>query len=147
MNMRLFTVLSAVSVLGLVACSTETSGGGGAGGGTGGGGTTTSSSTTSNGGTGGQGGGTGGAGGGGTCATCLDYLSDPAVNAEDLCTDNGPPSSADILAALEACTCVDACATDCGDNACQGLDATTACQDCVIANCSNEYGDCSNDSI
>ena len=142
MNMRLFTVLSAVSVLALAACTTTTGdGSGGAGGGSGGGtsgNTTTGDTTTAN--------GTGGTGGGGDCIFCGDALTDADT----------PLCDADAEAkydALAACTC-DAggnCADECGDNVCMGMDPDAACAACipdtnVNGGCGTEYTDCVNDN-
>lgn len=152
MNMKYLAILFGAS-LALAGCVIETtggggnggSGGGGVGGGTGGGGANTGGST--GGATGGTGGSTGGTGGSTGCMTCADFITNGS-DTSMLCTDNGPPSSADLYNALGDCTCNGACATPCGANVCVGDSPDADCVSCIqdtVAGCGNEYNECSND--
>jgi hypothetical protein len=148
MNMRLFTVLSAVSVLALAACTTSTGEGtGGAGSGTGGSTsvTTGNTMTTTANGTGGSGG--DGAGGAPECVLCGDAISDPVT---PFCGGDTGPSAAKYDALVE-CTCTGNCMADCADNVCAGMDQTAECTACVqdtTANggCGDELTECLNDT-
>ena len=92
------------------------------------------------------GGGSVGSGAGGGCdmaLTCADAVSDPKSDPATLCQDSGV-----LYDALAECTCTGACAADCGDNLCMGLDVSGACQNCVldtVQGCGKEFNDCSND--
>ena len=143
MNLRFFSVVlgSAVGLVALAACTTsETTGSGGAGSGTGGG--SSASTAASGGGSASSTAGVGGAGGGGACATCNDVITNGA-DPNTLCA--GP--AADAYDALATCTC-DAtngkCATQCGDNACMGMDPSADCVTCLQdpQGCQTEISDC-----
>ena len=149
MNFRLATLAFAASLLALTACSStsDTSGSGGSGGdsSTAETSTTTTSSTTV---------GTGGSGGGGACISCSEYLADQTLDIETFCEDNGPPTSGELFDAIGVCAC-SACASECADNLCTGLEGTTECNDCVTnavltpnasGGCNDEFVACSNDT-
>ncbi|MFO0756352.1 MAG: hypothetical protein U0359_07670 [Byssovorax sp.] len=151
MNIRsLLVALSAVSALALAACTVTTSSGSG-------GSSSTTSGTTSSSSGGGQGGqgtggegtggaggqGTGGEGGGGACHKCAEVITDPSIDPNTLCQDSGT-----LYDALAQCTCMGACATDCGDNVCMSMSASQACITCLQdtnMGCGMEFNDCSND--
>jgi hypothetical protein len=146
MNMRLFTVLLAVSALGLASCTSDDTGddgaGGGGGDGTGGGGNVGNEGGTGvGGGTGGTGGDTGCDLGTDGCVGCGELITFVECSLDQLCTDSEP-----ILQALSDCTCM-TCATDCGDNACADppMDPTAECQACAMAMCGTEAAACAND--
>ena len=166
MKTRLFVVLAgAMSLLGLglTACTTDDTAGTGGTGGT----ATTSSTgnptTSSTGNTGGTGGGTGGTGGSADCQTCSEFIDAEMQDSDNLCDDNGPPSSYDIFFTLFDCICAgpDAmpgtdpagpCEDVCGDNLCMDLAATPECDACtadqagIIAVCGTEATACLNDT-
>ena len=57
-----------------------------------------------------------------------------------------PDSSCSALGDLQVCTCaMDACAADCGDNACIGEAETMECLACVTSTCLDEFNACSGD--
>jgi len=120
--------------------STSTSGTGGTTSGTGGGGGTTS--------------GTGG-GGGGDCATCLEMLTDPMVEYDDMCTASAP-----LWDDLSLCICGDGttsgnCETDCAEECGGGTGggggaggaggAGMGCEACTSTQCATELNACSSD--
>jgi hypothetical protein len=78
--------------------------------------------------------------GAGECLKCASAFA-PAASGE-LCTDDGPPSSADVHAALESCACETGCADECGDSLCAQGPPSSACGDCMAAACSAELGAC-----
>ena len=155
MNMRLFTVLGAVCVLGVVACSSDDTGGGS--GGAGGSSTTTGtaggSTTTSAGGTGGTSATTGGTGGTGACRSCAQWLTDAAeqMNLEP----TGDPLCEESQAVWDevvACGC-EQCIDDCPAEACPGGMGTDAdvCGACLGGQvtgqpCSEQVTACVNDA-
>ena len=147
MKMRFLTLtLAAITACALGACTVESSG------------STSTTSSASASGTGGSGGatgtgdtatGVGGAGGsGGSTAcdpayTCAEASAPSSGNPAKLC--DGPAKV--LFDALSKCTCMDACAMACGDNACKGNDPTTACKLCLTntaTGCGNEFGSCTN---
>jgi hypothetical protein len=153
MELRTFSVISALGMLALSACVINTTpsptggSGGSAGsdvgsGGTGGSAGSGSSSSSSGGGMGGG----GGAGGGGMCTMCC---SDQAIGNGVAC----PGSSAEMLwNSLATCACDMAagkCAMQCGDNRCMGGTPSATCTECITnaqTGCGNELAACSNDT-
>lgn len=148
MNIRsLLVAVAAISTLALTACTVTSTGGSGGSSGTGG--NTGSGGDPGSGGAGGENtggggvGGGGGAGGGGECAKCAAVVSDPSIDPNTLCQDSGA-----LYDALAKCTCVDSCATDCGDNLCAGgtpADTCIACLQDTVNGCGTQFNDCSND--
>ena len=92
------------------------------------------------GGDGGGPGGSGGDGGAGPCRKCSQVY--PNGDPADLCSDNGPPSSETLYESLNDCICVDECASQCGNNACQGGQPAGPCNGCIAQNCTDELDDC-----
>lgn len=81
------------------------------------------------------------------CMSCGEFLTN-GTGLDQLCTDNGPPSSYDLYAAWVDCACFGACAEACADNVCQGGTATDACVTCILSTstgCGNEFNECAND--
>ena len=77
------------------------------------------------------------------CATCLAALTHQTSN--ELCTDDGPPSSKDISDAFHACTCDDGpdfCASACGDSACSNQAPSDDCRACIDTKCEKEKVAC-----
>jgi hypothetical protein len=76
-----------------------------------------------------------------SCGTCYEVIygaADPA----NVCTNDGPPSSQDLLNAFTDCICTSGCATECAD-ACNGTsDASDACYSCIDATCSSAVDAC-----
>jgi hypothetical protein len=77
------------------------------------------------------------------CDTCSEVLGDP--NPQNLCDNNGPPSSQQIFDDLSQCVCVDSCANACA-NLCMGGQASNQCQNCIGMNCGGELGACQMDT-
>ena len=78
---------------------------------------------------------------GSECSTCAEYLTE---GGPDLCAGE----STDLYDAVVICVCEGACMAACGDNACQGIEMTIECQDCILdsnTGCGNEYAACAND--
>ena len=149
MNMQSLVVAAfGLSTFALAACTVSTTGSSGT---TGAGG---SSATTGAGGTSGVGGetsgvgggvGGGGVGGGASCVTCGTAIT-PGGNPDGLAVCDG--NSGTIYDTLVACTCMGACATDCGDNVCAMKDVSATCQTCLqdaAGGCGKEFNDCAND--
>jgi hypothetical protein len=70
-------------------------------------------------------------------------VSDPTIDPATLCQDSGV-----LYDALAKCTCMDACATDCGDSVCAGKSASAACVTCLqdtVNGCGTAFNNCSND--
>jgi hypothetical protein len=82
----------------------------------------------------------------GPCIDCFQVIQDGPFN---VCTNNGPPSSADIFAALAACECEadGGCAAPCASNC---ADPTVApsndCITCLPVNCGAQQTACVNDN-
>jgi hypothetical protein len=87
------------------------------------------------GGMGGVGGGMGGAGGAPTCLKCSKVKPSGPMNA---C----PGQSAMLLMALQKCSCVDKCTSECGDNVCMNMNPSGPCSDCIATECNTEYQAC-----
>lgn len=161
MKIQLVGMLSAAALaFCLVGCGDDDGGSGGggtAGGGTGGDTGTGNSGTggSGNSGTGAAGGSTGGGGGGTGCQTCSEFQDDPNPDSDNLCTDNGPPSSAEIYTDVITCICTNVCTTECADSACAATpsapmagDACDMCLDnltAILAACGPEAQACLGD--
>jgi hypothetical protein len=75
--------------------------------------------------------------------------------AEAITPPNGDPTklcdgtvSAMLYDALSKCTCMGACAQDCGASACVQKPADAVCDTCIhdtAAGCGKEFNECSND--
>lgn len=155
MNMRLFTILGAVSTLALAACTitTDTNGGDG---GAGGGATTTNPTTSSSVGVGGSGGG-GGAGGGTGCdetLRCSVFTDTNDADPNDLCGFLSPTDTDSSGALYDAWV---ACAEDadagcgagdkCGDDISNPANPV-ACDECIkdqTGPCATQFTACYSD--
>lgn len=83
--------------------------------------------------------------GGGPCATCFEVVTGQAMGS-DICTDDGPPSSAELLDAMMACACEGNCAAECGPNLCATGAPEGECQTCLLSDtgCGPEASACAN---
>jgi hypothetical protein len=80
-------------------------------------------------------------GGAGDCASCADVYSG-AMPPNELCTDDGAPSSADRFDDFMQCACVSTCPSECQD-ACAGTAAPDqTCQGCVDSGCGAQIQAC-----
>jgi hypothetical protein len=124
--------------------------------------TNQSSSTSSQGGStggqgsGAQGGGGNGVGGMGACASCNDYLSDPAsVAVTDVCGVEmydpatgeltcAPGSSCELLGTLFECACGNGCpdSDECGPSWCMFMPPDQACTTCLGEACTEPNDAC-----
>jgi hypothetical protein len=156
MNIRLFSaVVIAVGSLALTACTINTTDGSGGAGGTGGTGTSasgsgtgTSTSTSGSSSSGGVGGG-GGTGGGAACQTCLEVITPPDGDLNNICA-----TSSDIFNMLNDCVCgtggmggmCDMFCTDASMMCFAWGDLPTDCNMCRANMCMNEFNACANDA-
>jgi hypothetical protein len=153
MKTRLFGWLGASALLALACSSEETDGAGGGGAASSADTTTTATAAAGTGGAVGAGGGGGGSQGTGcvgVCCKCSELLvTGVGVDPTQLCTDNGPPSSADLFEALSTCTCQGPCAEECAASVCSMAEPDQDCIACVAApapdGCSDEYTACNSD--
>ena len=81
------------------------------------------------------------------CQTCVELSTAMMPAPTQLCTA-GSPSSVELWAALEACTCELSCAEPCGDNYCAGMTPTAACGACLsqpvlnLLACTDDFAAC-----
>jgi hypothetical protein len=76
--------------------------------------------------------------------TCAEAITSPEVNPDKLCDNT---LAAKLYFVLVQCTCVDACAIECGNNFCAGSDETTPCKTCIVdpqKGCGNQFNACAN---
>ena len=74
--------------------------------------------------------------GSGGCIGCSDYLADSGLPHGAACTDDGPPSSATLVASLQECACgAGPCAEACADGFCAGNGVAGACGECMLSSC------------
>ncbi len=74
--------------------------------------------------------------GSGGCIGCSDYLANSGLPHEAACTDDGPPSSATLLSALDECACgAGPCVEACADGFCAGNGVSGACGECMLSAC------------
>lgn len=76
----------------------------------------------------------------GDCLKCASAFA-PGTSGE-LCTDDGPPSSAELVDAVKTCSCETGCAAECGASACAGQPPDDACFACMNATCGDEIAAC-----
>lgn len=79
----------------------------------------------------------------GSCASCNGAISGIGVAP---CTDNGPPSSAELLDGLVDCICTNECGAECGDACVGNTDvASDACMWCIENSCTGAIDACTAD--
>jgi hypothetical protein len=78
----------------------------------------------------------------GTSSACVG-CADASIGAGEACTDDGSPSSAELLDALMTCTCdASFCGDACADNACASSMPTEACLACLDSTCAEQQAAC-----
>jgi hypothetical protein len=87
-------------------------------------------------------------GSGGPCDptyTCAEAITPPDVDPGKLCQGS---VSAALYDAMIQCACVDACAFECGDTACVGVNGSPSCKACIqdpATGCLPQLEACAND--
>lgn len=87
-------------------------------------------------------------GSGGACDpayTCAEAITPPDADPGKLCEGS---LSAALHEAMIQCACVDACAFECGDTACLGINGSPSCKACIqdpAAGCVTQLEACVND--
>jgi hypothetical protein len=77
--------------------------------------------------------------------TCFAAISLDSLDPGQLCPGS---DSAALHDALLQCACVDACAFECGDTACVGVDGSPSCKECVadpVTGCAEQLNACLED--